>query len=54
MKKLLIIALFTISVNSIMAQAKSIYFELGGPGLASINYECVLQKVKTVSEVVPV
>ncbi|HEX4956948.1 MAG TPA: hypothetical protein VFV46_02120 [Lacibacter sp.] len=39
MKKLLIIALLTISVNSIMAQAKSIYFELGGPGLASINYD---------------
>jgi hypothetical protein len=39
MKKLLIITFLTVSVNSLMAQAKSVFFELGGPGLASINFD---------------
>lgn len=41
MKKLtILIAVFVLAVNSVSAQAaKSVYVELGGPGLASVNFD---------------
>lgn len=41
MKKLtILIAVFILAINSVNAQAaKSVYVELGGPGLASVNYD---------------
>jgi hypothetical protein len=37
----IIFLLFLASANTVMAQgaAKAVYFELGGPGLASVNYD---------------
>ncbi len=41
----LVISLFFLSVTATgQTAAKSIYFELGGPGLASMNYDMRLQK----------
>ncbi len=41
MKKILLIAtIFTLAAGNVHAQAaKSVYFELGGPGLASFNFD---------------
>lgn len=41
MKKFLTAAFLILAYNCLQAQApaKSVYFELGGPGLASINYD---------------
>ncbi len=39
MKKILLSTFFTFTVHTIFAQAKSVFFELGGPGLASLNYD---------------
>lgn len=40
MKRILFLTALSISISTICsAQAKSVYFELGGPGLASINFD---------------
>lgn len=46
MKKTALLAFVLISCNSLFAQspAKSIYFELGGPGFASFNYDMRFSK----------
>jgi hypothetical protein len=48
MKKLLLAALFFLPLKTLFAQtaAKSIYGELGGPGLASINFDMRFQKTE--------
>jgi hypothetical protein len=48
MKHLLTTAIFLLSTYSNLcnAQAKSVYFELGGPGLASVNYDMRFQKTE--------
>jgi len=45
MKKVILLFITAICLNQITsAQAKSVYFELGGPGLASINFDTRFSK----------
>jgi hypothetical protein len=46
MKKIILVAIILFSANSLFAQtaAKSIYFELGGPGFASFNFDTRFSK----------
>src|ERR1043165_6259227 len=45
MKKILFLFGIALLMNKIVsAQAKSVYFELGGPGLASINFDTRFNK----------
>ncbi len=45
MKKIFLLFAIALSVSEISsAQAKSVYFELGGPGLASINFDSRFSK----------
>lgn len=46
MKKIIITLLFIASLQLCNAQAKSVFFELGGPGLASINYDMRFSKAE--------
>lgn len=39
MKKIFILSFILFSANVIFAQAPQVYFELGGPGLASFNFD---------------
>jgi len=38
--------LFLLFCNNIKAQAKSVYFEAGGPGVLSVNYDMRFQKTE--------
>jgi hypothetical protein len=44
MKKIVSLFIFTLMVTGVYSQAKSIYAELGGPGLASINFDTRFSK----------
>jgi hypothetical protein len=45
MKKIIFLFLVALSISEVSsAQAKSVYFELGGPGLASINFDTRFSK----------
>jgi hypothetical protein len=44
MKKIVSLFIFTLMVTGAYSQAKSIYAELGGPGLASINFDTRFSK----------
>jgi hypothetical protein len=48
MKKIILSFIFSLSLCSVFSQqgAKAIYFELGGPGLASINFDTRFNKTE--------
>lgn len=47
MKKIILSFVFSLALCSAFSQgAKSIYFELGGPGLASINFDTRFTKTE--------